>query len=47
MTCKIKHETVVIIFDRNGKFYRYGFYPDQCQLIADSIKGFIRVVSDD
>lgn len=47
MAYKIKRETVVIIYDRNGKFYRYGFDPEQCQIVADSIKGSIKVISDE
>lgn len=47
MTNKTKRETVVIIFDRNGKFYKYGFDVDQCLEISQVIKGSIKVVSDE
>lgn len=47
MANKIKHETVVIIFDRNGKFYKYGFDVEACESIAQKIKGSIKVVIDD
>lgn len=44
---KIAKETVVLIFDRNGKFYKYGFDAVECGKIADQIKGSIKVVKDE
>lgn len=47
MAYKNKRETVVIVYDRNGKFYRYGFDVEKCQSAAEEIKGSIKVISDE
>lgn len=47
MINNIKRETVILIFDRNGKFYQFGFHEDRCALIAKNIRGSYRVVEGD
>lgn len=47
MTNPIKRETVILIFDRNGKFYQIGFDLDRSQKTADLIRGSIKVVEGD
>lgn len=47
MTYKIKHETIIVIFDRNGKFYQYGYDLEKSKGIAETIRGQYKVVSDE
>lgn len=47
MTYKIKQETVVLIFDRNGKFYKYGFDIEASKSTAEMIRGSYKIVTDE
>lgn len=47
MTNNIKRETVIIIFDRNGKFYQIGFDETRSKAIADTLRGSYKVVEGD
>lgn len=41
-----KHEKVVLVFDRNGKFYKFGFDQELLEVIAKEIKGFVKVIEN-
>lgn len=47
MANSIKRETIILIFDRNGKFYQYGFHENLCAEIAKNIRGSYKVVEGD
>lgn len=47
MTNSIKRETIVLVYDRNGRFYKWFINIDTGINVANTIKGSYKVISDD